>query len=86
MHFFQEIRMPDVDDVILATILDFIYTGKLKMTNENALDLFMFADRMELSALFASCIKYIEAHIDAQNCLGKQVSFALKKTLKTYEI
>ena len=63
--------MPDIDDVMLATILDFIYTGQLRMTNENALDLFMFADRMELQALFDSCTKYIESHIDAQNCLGK---------------
>ena len=65
--------MPDIDAVMLSTILDFIYTGQLKMTNDNALDLFIFADRMELQALFASCAKYIESHIDAQNCLGKQV-------------
>jgi len=57
---------------MLSTILDFIYTGQLKMTNENALDLFIFADRMELQALFTSCAKYIESHIDAQNCLGIQ--------------
>ena len=64
--------MPDIDAEMLSTILDFIYTGQLKMTNDNALDLFIFADRMELQALFASCTKYIESHIDVQNCLGRQ--------------
>ena len=63
--------MPDIDDTLLAAILDFIYTGQLKMTNENALDLFVLSDRMELSALFASCAKYIQEHIDPQNCLGR---------------
>ena len=65
--------MPDIDEATLAAILDFIYTGELKMTNENALDLFVLSDRMELSDLFASCIVYIQAHIDPLNCLGKRV-------------
>ena len=63
--------MRDIEDSLMTTILDFMYTGELSMTNENALDLFMLADRMELANLFTSCTKYIKDHIDANNCLGK---------------
>ena len=56
---------------MLTTILDFIYTGELVMTNENTLDLFVIADRLELLGLFFSCVKYIRDHVDIYNCLGK---------------
>ena len=69
--FPQEIHLRDIEDSLMTTILDFMYTGELSMTNENALDLFMLADRMELANLFTSCTKYIKDHIDANNCLGK---------------
>ena len=55
----------------MNNILDFVYTGDLKMTNDNALDLFMIADRLELTTLFFSCVRYIEDHVDVNNCLGK---------------
>jgi len=57
--------------MLMHNILDFVYTGELKMTNENALDLFMIADRLELTTLFFSCVRYIEDHVDVNNCLGK---------------
>lgn len=57
---------------MLNDVLDFIYTGKLNMTNENALDLFMIADQFEISALFFSCIDYIKEHVDISNCLGEK--------------
>ena len=67
------INLPDVNDTMFRDMLEFIYTGNLKMTNENALDLFMIADRFEIPALFFACTSYIKEHVDIANCLGKRL-------------
>lgn len=56
----------------MEQILEFIYTGVIELNNENVMELFAVADRLELSSLIYLCKVYILDRIDVNNCSGRE--------------
>ncbi|XP_021379318.1 gigaxonin-like [Mizuhopecten yessoensis] len=52
------------------TILDYIYTSEIKISDENIQDILQAADLLLLVDLKELCCDYLEQCITAQNCLG----------------
>uniref|UniRef100_A0A8B9F1D5 Kelch like family member 24 n=1 Tax=Amazona collaria TaxID=241587 RepID=A0A8B9F1D5_9PSIT len=71
---------------ILAEAMDcflqYVYTGKVKITTENVQYLFETSSLFQISVLRDACAKFLEEQLDPCNCLGIQ-RFADAHSLKT---
>ena len=62
----------------MASVIHFIYTGHVELDNENIVQLFAFADRMEIRSLLRVCMQFLVEHVDVHNSLGKTILFVIK--------
>ncbi|XP_069831630.1 kelch-like protein 24 isoform X1 [Dendropsophus ebraccatus] len=62
--------------------LQYVYTGKVKITTENVQYLFETSSLFQISVLRDACAKFLEEQLDPCNCLGIQ-HFADTHSLKT---
>lgn len=62
--------------------LQYVYTGKVKITTENVQYLFETSSLFQISVLRDACAKFLEEQLDPCNCLGIQ-RFADTHSLKT---
>jgi hypothetical protein len=53
----------------MKRLLDFIYTGKIEINQDNVIDLFNAAVMFQLYELADKCTDYINEHIDITNCI-----------------
>ncbi|XP_013381351.1 kelch-like protein 24 [Lingula anatina] len=63
-----EIEMKDMEPLVFETILDFIYSGKCKVSIENAQAVMNAANMLQILALIKICAKYIAENLTVQNC------------------
>lgn len=66
------VELPDVDPDVLATLLDFAYTGKLTINQGNVEGLMCTSSQLQFQTVQAVCSRYLQHQIDASNCLGIQ--------------
>ncbi|XP_017553485.1 kelch-like protein 30 [Pygocentrus nattereri] len=66
------VELHDVDPDVLATLLDFAYTGKLTINQRNVEGLISTSSQLQFHTVRAVCSRYLQHQIDATNCLGIQ--------------
>ncbi|KAM9483259.1 kelch-like protein 30 [Clarias gariepinus] len=66
------VELHDVDPDVLATLLDFAYTGKLTINQGNVEGLIRTSSQLQFQTVRAVCSRYLQHQIDASNCLGIQ--------------
>ncbi|KAG9341571.1 hypothetical protein JZ751_019084 [Albula glossodonta] len=64
------VELRDVDADILAILLDFAYTGKLTINQDNVEGLICTSSQLQFQAVRAVCSRYLQHQMDATNCLG----------------
>ncbi|XP_065075329.1 BTB/POZ domain-containing protein 3-like [Ochlerotatus camptorhynchus] len=65
----EEIEVSDVEPDIFLEILRFIYCGKVRLTIENVLEIYVHAQKYMLNELRRRTIRFLEKHIDSDNVL-----------------
>lgn len=63
------IRLKNVDGPTLRKIIHYIYAGHIELTDENVESVLSAASNMELVMLEEICEKYLEEHLNGENCL-----------------
>ena len=86
LHGFSEghkriIEMDDVSHVGFEILLNFIYTGEMTVTNRNATDLYVIADKYLYDNVRKITMKYIIDDVKTSNCV-KYLTFAEKYDLR----
>ncbi|XP_023606407.1 kelch-like protein 24 isoform X3 [Myotis lucifugus] len=66
----------------MECFLQYVYTGKVKITTENVQYIFETSSLFQISVLRDACAKFLEEQLDPCNCLGIQ-RFADTHSLKT---
>ncbi|KAL4630709.1 kelch-like protein 30 isoform X1 [Arapaima gigas] len=65
-----KVELHDVDPDIFSTLLDFAYTGKLTINQENVEGLICTSSQLQFQTVRAVCSRYLQNQIDSTNCLG----------------
>ncbi|XP_078342424.1 kelch-like protein 3 [Oculina patagonica] len=63
------IRLEDTSKDVMEKVLDYLYTGHVEITKENAFELFAQADYFLISSLKALSSKFILQTLDLSNCI-----------------
>ena len=71
-----EVSFQDVSPWTLKRIIDYVYTGRLEITIDNAQELLAAASQFEYPAIVQACCNFLEKHLHPSNCLGIE-NFAL---------
>ncbi|KAL7293115.1 hypothetical protein TKK_0013268 [Trichogramma kaykai] len=64
------VEIHTVSENILSSLVDFIYTGNVDITQDNVQELFAAADMLELDEVVSSCISYLQEQLHFSNALG----------------
>ncbi|XP_072474837.1 kelch-like protein 30 [Notamacropus eugenii] len=65
-----QVELPDVDPSTMGMLLDFVYTGRLTINQNNVEALTQMSNRLHFPAVQKVCSRYLQQQIDATNCLG----------------
>ncbi|KAM7447248.1 protein modification by small protein conjugation [Porites harrisoni] len=66
----QVIHLREVDENALHTLVDFAYTGKARVTQENVQLLLPAANMLQLSRVKEICCHFLSQQLHSSNCLG----------------
>ncbi|XP_048200092.1 kelch-like protein 30 isoform X1 [Perognathus longimembris pacificus] len=64
------VELRDVDPDVVEQLVDFAYTGRLRVTRGTAEGLARGASRLHFPAVQKVCGRYLQQQLDAANCLG----------------
>ncbi|MBN3272040.1 KLH30 protein, partial [Polyodon spathula] len=64
------VELHDVDPDVLDRILDFAYTGKLTINQDNVEGLICTSSQLQFVTVRKACSRYLQHQINATNCLG----------------
>ncbi|XP_028648097.1 kelch-like protein 30 [Erpetoichthys calabaricus] len=64
------VELHDVDAEVLDTLIDFAYTGKLTINQDNVEKLIRTSSQLQFVTARTVCSRYLQHQIDASNCLG----------------
>ena len=64
------VEMKNVNAPIIDALVEFIYTGKLQITNDNVETTLEHAALIQLTKAVDICCKFLEKQLDPQNCIG----------------
>nr|XP_020844630.1 kelch-like protein 30 isoform X2 [Phascolarctos cinereus] len=65
-----QVELPDVDPGTMGMLLDFVYTGRLTINQDNVEALTQTSNRLHFPTVQKVCSRYLQQQIDATNCLG----------------
>ena len=66
--FFTVIQ--SLDGITLASLLEFMYTGQIRVTNENVQELLIAGDMIELREVVEICTDHLVRQLEPSNALG----------------
>jgi len=66
----KDVRINKVSAELMRMILDFMYSGKIYLCEENVAEVIETADFLGIVSLKNGCCKFIESHIDVLNCIS----------------
>ncbi|XP_071787689.1 kelch-like protein 28 [Asterias amurensis] len=66
----EEIELKSVDDMALQTLVEFAYTGKVRVTHANVQTLLAAACLLQLKPVIKLCCDFLQAQLHATNCIG----------------
>ncbi|GBP23387.1 Kelch-like protein 17 [Eumeta japonica] len=64
------INLPSVSPDVLPLLVDFIYTGRTRISESTAQQLMVAAHMLQIQDLVKGCIKYLKSHLDPSNALS----------------
>ena len=64
------IEMKDLNPSILSSLVDFTYTGDIKITVENVQEVLSAASLLQIKHVQDICCTFLKQQLDANNCLG----------------
>ena len=68
--FSEEIQMIDIDESILRNLVDFCYTGSIKIDEESVHQLLPAACLLQMQEVEDFCCRFLKDQLDVTNCLG----------------
>uniref|UniRef100_H0X992 Kelch like family member 30 n=1 Tax=Otolemur garnettii TaxID=30611 RepID=H0X992_OTOGA len=68
--FSARVELQDVEPAVVGQLVDFVYTGRLTITQGNVEALTRTAARLHFPAVQKVCGRYLQQQLDAANCLG----------------
>ncbi|XP_052493697.1 kelch-like protein 30 [Budorcas taxicolor] len=68
--FSARVELRDVEPAVVAQLVDFVYTGRLTVTQGNVEALTRTAACLHFPAVQKVCGRYLQQQLDASNCLG----------------
>ncbi|XP_005863793.1 PREDICTED: kelch-like protein 30 [Myotis brandtii] len=68
--FAARVELWDVEAAVVGQLVDFVYTGRLTITQANVEALTRTAARLHFPAVQKVCGRYLQQQLDATNCLG----------------
>lgn len=77
-HGFHEcnkrtVELKDIHPCIFSTLIDFMYTSQITISDRNVLELLPQAVMFQMDDVIESCCKYLEHELDPSNCIGISV-------------
>uniref|UniRef100_A0A8C9W121 Kelch-like family member 40a n=1 Tax=Scleropages formosus TaxID=113540 RepID=A0A8C9W121_SCLFO len=66
----KEIVLEEVEPGIMGTILRYIYTSDINLTESNVQDIFTVANMFQIPSLFTVCISFLKQRLGLGNCLA----------------
>ena len=66
----EAIELSDIDADTFKQVIEWLYTGMCKISEERLLDLLAAAMRFQVEALQAACVKAVVARVTVDNCIG----------------
>ncbi|CAI4233035.1 unnamed protein product [Auanema sp. JU1783] len=66
----KEVTMSDISVDALELLINFCYTGEIKITEENVQSLLPSACLLQLNEVQVVCCEFLKKQLDASNCLG----------------
>ncbi len=64
-----EVELPKTEVSVMESLIEFAYTGRLDITNQNVEQIIRGADFFGMSKLLEKCVQYIVERIDYNNCV-----------------
>jgi N-acetylneuraminic acid mutarotase len=68
-----QVYLQNIDANAVEAIINYIYTCKVDLNNENIESILLAASILQVKAVQDACVHFIENQIDASNCLGVAV-------------
>lgn len=68
--FSARVELRDVEPAAVGQLVDFVYTGRLTITQANVEALTRTASRLHFPTVQKVCGRYLQQQLDATNCLG----------------
>ena len=68
-HQSREIHLPDIDSDIMAVLLQCMYTGKIRVTEENIEEILSTTTKLGFYLVRDACEEFLIEHTNAKNCL-----------------
>lgn len=68
--FSARVELRDLEAAVVGQLVDFVYTGRLTITQANVEALTRTAARLHFPAVQKACGHYLQQQLDATNCLG----------------
>lgn len=59
-----------MDSVSVRLLTDFMYTGEIVITEQNAQILLITSNLLQINSVKEACSQFIESQMDLSNCLG----------------
>ncbi|XP_035284413.1 kelch-like protein 40a [Anguilla anguilla] len=66
----REVVLEDVDPGVMATVLQYIYTSDINLTESNVQDIFMVANMFQIPSIFTVCVSFLRDRLGLTNCLA----------------
>ncbi|XP_041035347.1 kelch-like protein 30 isoform X2 [Carcharodon carcharias] len=64
------VEVKEVDPAVMGMLIDFAYTGKLTINQQNVESLTQSSNLLQFSTVQKVCSRYLQQQIDPTNCLG----------------
>lgn len=74
-HEFKVTRLPWVSKTLMEEVLNYTYTRKFELTDENAFDMYIVCDYLCIDSATEACVSFLKKQIDEANCI-EILSFA----------
>ena len=65
----NQVEINGFDGQIIELIIDYIYSGSVKIENKNVMDIVSASDYLQLDSLKHFCFEFLESEVTAENCL-----------------
>eukprot|EP00794_Sanderia_malayensis_P007782 gene7782-8627_t len=66
----NEVTLQDMDEAVFGQIVDYFYSGRLYINENNVQDLLSISGLLQLKRLQEACCEFMKRQINTHNCLG----------------